>query len=85
MYLKNSGRAGFVALHEGSILGDKTQPTTELFAEEKYPWIGHVTCKVEVLQSLGLKLMAHYSRNPRNITLTMGSSVAPHSVYLMFL
>ena len=30
----------FVALHEGSIEGKKTQPTIELFAEEKYPWFG---------------------------------------------
>ena len=40
MFLRSSAVPDFVALHEGSIVGDKTQPTLELFPEERYPWFG---------------------------------------------
>ena len=43
MFLKNSAVPGFVALHEGSIHGEKTQPSFELFPQEKYAWLGDVT------------------------------------------
>lgn len=45
MYLKNSAVPDFIALHEGSVQGEKTQPTNELFPQEKYSWFGHVTGK----------------------------------------
>ena len=45
MFLRSSAVPDFVALHEGSIVGDKTQPTIELFPNEKYPWFGELTSK----------------------------------------
>ena len=40
MFLRSSAVPDFVALHEGSIVGEKTQPTIELFPEERYAWFG---------------------------------------------
>ena len=40
MFLSSSAVRDFVALHEVSIVGEKTQPTVELFPEERYPWFG---------------------------------------------
>ena len=45
MFLTSSVVANFVALHEGSIVGEKTQPVVELYSQEKYTWFGHVTCE----------------------------------------
>ncbi|KAK3053330.1 hypothetical protein LTR09_005499 [Extremus antarcticus] len=43
MFLKSLAVPDFIALHEGSILEEKTQPTIELYPQDKYPWIGDVT------------------------------------------
>jgi hypothetical protein len=40
MFLTNSGDEGFVALHEGSMLEEKTPPTNEIFLDQKYPVSG---------------------------------------------
>jgi hypothetical protein len=50
MFLRSSAVPDFVALHEGSITGEKTQPTVELFPLEKYPWFGDVTGRSPVLR-----------------------------------
>jgi hypothetical protein len=50
MFLKSSAVPDFIALHEGSITGEKTQPTVELFSHEKYPWFGEVTGRSSLLQ-----------------------------------
>ena len=47
MFLKSSAVSDFVAVHEGSVREEKTQPTLELYPQEKYPWFGHVTSKNE--------------------------------------
>lgn len=43
MFLKSNVVESFIALHEGSIEGGKTQPVIELYPQEKYAWFGHVT------------------------------------------
>jgi hypothetical protein len=43
MYLKSNVVPDFIALHEGSVVEDKTQPTIELYPQDKYPWFGEVT------------------------------------------
>jgi hypothetical protein len=41
--LKSNVVPDFIALHEGSIKGEKTQPTIELYPQDKYEWFGDVT------------------------------------------
>lgn len=41
MFLSKPAVSDFVALHEGSIVDEKTRPTVELFPEEKYPWLSN--------------------------------------------
>lgn len=36
MYLQSNVVESFIALHEGSIVGDKTQPVIELYPQEKW-------------------------------------------------
>lgn len=36
MFLQSNVVESFIALHEGSIQGDKTQPVIELYPQEKY-------------------------------------------------
>ncbi|KAK5168386.1 uncharacterized protein LTR77_006956 [Saxophila tyrrhenica] len=43
MFLKNSKVPDFIALHEGSIREEKTQPTMEFYSKDKYPWFGDMT------------------------------------------
>lgn len=43
MFLKSNVVSDFVALHEGSIVEEKTQPTIELYPQDKYAWFGEVT------------------------------------------
>ncbi len=45
MFLKSNVVGSFIALHEGSIQGEKMQPVIELYPQEKYPWFGHGTGK----------------------------------------
>ncbi|KAF2448424.1 hypothetical protein P171DRAFT_428504 [Karstenula rhodostoma CBS 690.94] len=43
LFLKSTAVADFIAVHEGSTTDKtKSQPVLELFAHEKYPWIGDV-------------------------------------------
>ena len=46
MFLKSAAVPDFVAVHEGSVKEDKTQPTIELYPQEKYPWFGDLIRKI---------------------------------------
>lgn len=48
MFLKSNVVPDFIALHEGSIKGEKTQPTIELYPQDKYEWFGHVTSMISL-------------------------------------
>ncbi|KAF2482287.1 Mss4-like protein [Neohortaea acidophila] len=43
MFLRSNVVPSFVALHEGSIRGEKTQPVIELYPQDKHAWFGKVT------------------------------------------
>ena len=61
MFLKSNVVSSFVALHEGSIQGDKTQPVIELYPQDKQPWFGNVTGESILTKTLNLLLMSHDS------------------------
>ena len=42
LYLNTSAVEGLILLNAGSLLGERVQPTVEMFPENKYPWIGNV-------------------------------------------
>ena len=74
MFLKSPAVPDFVALHEGSIVGEKTQPALELFPEEKYPWFGEVTCTSSPDESSRRSLISLSSFQARYVAIAMGSS-----------
>ncbi|KAK4546227.1 hypothetical protein LTR36_002364 [Oleoguttula mirabilis] len=47
LYLINSAFEGLVILHTGS-MQDRTQPSMELFKENKHAWVGEVTGKARL-------------------------------------
>ena len=59
MFLKSNVVKSFIALHEGSIQGEKTQPVIELFPQDKHAWFGNVTGKwsIEVMSKLLLTML----------------------------
>lgn len=48
LWLSNSKIKGFAAVNAGNMEGDRAQPFTELFHENKYEWIGDVTSKAKL-------------------------------------
>ncbi len=74
MFLKSPAVPDFVALHEGSIVGEKTQPALELFPEEKYPWFGEVTCTWSPNKLSRRSLINMRSFQERYIAIAVGSS-----------
>ncbi|KAK5133663.1 hypothetical protein LTR08_007517 [Meristemomyces frigidus] len=45
LYMENAAFPGLVILHAGSMQDGTQQPSLELFAEDKYSWVGDVTGK----------------------------------------
>jgi hypothetical protein len=74
MFLRSSAVPDFVALHEGSIVGEKTQPTLELFPEEKYPWFGEVTGKCNSCEVWDFFLIDMSSCQQGDIAIALGSA-----------
>lgn len=55
MFLKSNVVPSFVALHEGSIRGKKTQPVIELYPQDKHAWFGKVTGKIGITGEAALR------------------------------
>lgn len=61
MFLKSNVVSSFIALHEGSIQGEKTQPVIELYPQDKQPWFGNVTGELLLAEMLNMLLIYYDS------------------------
>lgn len=73
MFLKSNVVTSFVALHEGSIQGEKTQPVIELYPQDKHPWFGNVTGELLSTKTLNILLMSHNSWRKEDDSFPVGS------------